>query len=138
MEMRFVSSYCLFFLVASLRNTHLHHASKQQFHLFPSSIALSFVIDLLSWTCLFCLCKQSDLHSRTVNTFGGTFLLRTPPLATRNQQTKLNRAVAQVLIASLGDQLKIIVPLSQPIRLEVKSKRTMPQSCAFSRAWPPL
>ena len=65
--------------------------------------------------------------------------LRTPPHAMRNnKQTKLNRAVAYVLIALLGDWLKIVVPLSQPIRLEVKSKRTIPQSRAFSCAWLPL
>ena len=64
--------------------------------------------------------------------------LRTPPHAMRNKQTKLNRAVAYVLIALLSDWLKIVVPLSQPIRSEVKSKRTIPQSHAFSCAWPPL
>ena len=64
--------------------------------------------------------------------------LRTPPHAMRNKQTKLNRAVAYVLIALLSDWLKIVVPLSQPIRSEVKSKRTIPQSHAFFCAWPPL
>ena len=40
--------------------SYLHHASKLQFHFFPRSIALNFVIDLLSWICFFFLYKQSD------------------------------------------------------------------------------
>ena len=118
--------------------SYLHHASKLQFHFFPRSIALNFVIDLLSWICFFFLYKQSDFTLEKCQDFWRRISWEHHHMQWEINKRSLTGLLRTFLLLCYSDWFKIVVPLSQPIRSEVKSKRTIPQSHAFSCAWPPL